>query len=235
MAEMIDEFIALGASIIREALPARYGADGRFVPEAPPAVGTPQPGFVGRRYRGVVILAPHPGEGGRASREPVHRVWDQVIAAWSANPSSETYDAVLRLWAEDREEWGPVWTRWTEPVLRGAGLAPDEVAFLNLIKNPLISNTSPLAQRRMAAVDWDWTKRQLDLLKPRAVVAGGKLVSEFLRSRVGNDFAVREQNRAIARAGVVGASRREIEAVETQELAAWVANIIRDEGRVRAI
>ena len=217
------EFISHGREVMREATVDRYGADSIRIPAAPPACRLPQPGFVGRAYSGIVILNPHPGEGDRASREPMHRRWDAVLQRWLDEGNRASYDNVFTLWDEDRDSWGAVWTRWLEPLLAEAGLDIEEVAFLNLIKHQLPSQTSEAVQRRMARVDWRFTSAQLEILRPTAVLAGGKLVGRILSElQPTPQFEVRVQNRARARRGVSAEARRVLEDGERRELASWL-------------
>lgn len=224
--ERLTAFIELGQRVIREAGSERYGSDSIHVPEAPPACRFPQPGFLGREYAGIVIMNPHPGEGAHPGREPSHRRWDLALQRWLERGDEPSYETALRLWEADRASWGPVWTRWLAPLLDEAGVSVDQVAFLNLIKNQLRSNTSEPVQRRLASRDWTFTSAQLALLKPRAVLAGGKFVGRVLNAKEPEPpFEVRVQSRARAIHGVRGPERRALEERERSELAAWLRQV----------
>ena len=76
---LLREFIRIGQEIMRWDRREAYGADFSRVAPSPPALGLASPGFLGRDYRGLVILGQNPGLGARRGSE--HRIWDGLLTA----------------------------------------------------------------------------------------------------------------------------------------------------------
>jgi len=168
---MLDNFVRVGQEILSCDWAAHYGPDIARVAPSPPGVGYAQPGFIGRDYRGLVFIGQNPGVG--ANRADVHRLWKQAFQKWHEQGTVAAYAEVFEFWRRDLHEW-IVWTQWIKPVLDRLNLSEDHIGYLNLCKNATSANTPPTG--RMYRSDWEWTRRQLDFLRPRVVVAGGVAV-----------------------------------------------------------
>lgn len=171
------EFIRLGQEIMRWDRQGAYGADFTRVAPSPPALGVASPGFLGREYRGLVVLNQNPGLGARRGSE--HRIWDRLLTAWRDEGTIEAYDEAFMFYLADFRHVA-VWRQWVEPVLDAAGLGAHAVAYLNLGKSVLRKNEPPRARDPIFEADWRWTRAQLDLLEPDVVLAGGKAVANLL-------------------------------------------------------
>ena len=148
-----------------------YGADFSRVAPSPPALGLASPSFLGRDYRGLVVLGQNPGLGARRGSE--HRIWDGLLTAWRDEGTTESYGKAFRFYLDDFQHVA-AWRQWVEPVLLAADLSAHEVAYLNLGKSVLRKNEPPRSPDPIFEADWRWTRAQLDLLEPAIVLAGGK-------------------------------------------------------------
>ena len=171
-----------------------YGADWDRVALSPPALRLASPGFLGREYRGLVVLAQNPGLG--AERGSEHRRWDRLLAAWRDEGTIAAYEEAFRFYLADFQHVA-AWRQWVAPVLAAADLSAREVAYLNMGKSVLRQNKTPKARDRIFEADWRWTRVQLELLAPDVVLAGGKAVARLL-NRYWPDppFGVIAQDRA---------------------------------------
>lgn len=191
---LVRDFIDLGREILRWDRRAAYGADWSRVAPSPPAIGFASPGFVGEHYRGVVLLAQNPGHG--EHRGTAHRKWDQLLSAWRDEGTLQAYREAFGFYVQDFQQV-VTWRSWSEPVLRAAGLSPRDIAYLNLGKSPLTGNPPPSSRARIFGADWYWTRKQLELLEPLVIVAGGLAVANLLEQFWRDPpFAVIAQNRA---------------------------------------
>ena len=191
---LVRNFIDLGREILRWDRRAAYGPDWSRVALAPPAIGLASPGFLGEDYRGVVVLGQNPGHG--EHRGGPHRRWDQLLAAWRDEGTLRAYREAFKFYVQDFQHV-TTWTSWSEPLLRSAGLAPRDVAYLNLGKSPLTGNPPPSPRDHIFRADWYWTHKQLELLDPVVVVAGGLAVARLLAHFWPDPpFGVIPQNRA---------------------------------------
>jgi len=191
---LLREFIRIGQEIMRWDRREAYGADFSRVAPSPPALGLASPGFLGRDYRGLVILGQNPGLGARRGSE--HRIWDGLLTAWRDEGTTESYGKAFRFYLDDFQHVA-AWRQWVEPVLLAADLSAHEVAYLNLGKSVLRKNESPRSPDPIFEADWRWTRAQFDLLEPDIVLAGGKAVAKLLWQYWPNPpFAVVEQDRA---------------------------------------
>jgi hypothetical protein len=200
--KMLDNFVRMGQEILSCDWTSYYGSDFTRVAPSPPGVGYAQPGFVGRDYRGLVFVGQNPGVG--AGRADEHRLWKREFQKWHDQGTVAAYTDVFQFWRRDLNEWD-VWKTYIKPVLHHLGFTEDHIGYLNLCKNATTTNTSPTPH--MYRSDWAWTRRQLELLEPRVVVAGGKEVAKQLNKRLTTDwpapsFIVLPQNRARARPGL---------------------------------
>lgn len=206
--ELLQEFIRIGQDIMRWDRREAYGADWDRVAEAPPDLAFPPPGYLGPDYRGVVFLDSNPSSA--PERRAEHGRWDALFEKWCDEGTVEAYDAVFEAYLR----YFPTlqyWQREVEPILRAANLEPRQICYLNLSKSvPRDNNTT----KRILRIDWLWTRKQLDLLRPAIVVLGGKgvgnLFKEFWpdsplravvqdRSKSQQGSAKRSQARRIAR------------------------------------
>ena len=192
--ELLREFIRIGQDIMRWDRREAYGADWDRVAPSPPAIGLASPGFLGREYRGLVVLAQNPGLG--AERGSEHRRWDRLLAAWRDEGTIAAYEEAFRFYLADFQHVA-AWRQWVAPVLAAADLSAREVAYLNMGKSVLRQNEPPKARDRIFEADWRWTRAQLELLAPDVVLAGGKAVARLL-NRYWPDppFGVIAQDRA---------------------------------------
>ena len=211
--QLVQDFIDLGREILRWDRRAAYGADWSRVAPSPPAIGLASPGFLGDDYCGVVLLGQNPGHG--EHRGTAHRRWDRLLSAWRDEGTLQAYREAFRFYLQDFKQV-VTWSSWSEPVLRAAGLKPRDVAYLNLGKSPLTENPPPRSRARIFEADWYWTRKQLELLDPLVVVAGGLAVADLLDQFWPDPpFGVIRQNRArsqnkAARAAQAGAIGRQI-------------------------
>ena len=168
-----------------------YGADWSRVAEAPPDLTVPVPGYLGPNYRGIVLLDMNPSSA--PERRTAHREWDARFKRWRDEGTIEAYSAVFEAYLR----YFPTlryWKQKVQPVLRSAGITPREVCYLNLSKSAIRGNKQPT--KGIIRADWHWTDRQLQLLAPRFVVAGGKGVGHLLDGLMPNPrFEVRVQDR----------------------------------------
>ena len=214
---LLQDFIDLGREILRWDRREAYGADWSLVAPSPPAIGLASPGFLGEDYRGVVLLAQYPGHG--EHRGAAHRRWDRLLSAWRDQGTLEAYRESFKFYLQDFQQV-VTWSRYSAPVLRAAGLKPHDVAYLNLGKSPLVGNPASRSRPvlRILKADWHWTRKQIEVLDPRVVVAGGLEVERVLhRFWLAPPFVVipqnrdRSQNKATlaARTGEIGRQIRE--------------------------
>ena len=190
------EFIRLGQEIMRWDRQGAYGADFTRVAPSPPALGVASPGFLGREYRGLVVLNQNPGLGARRGSE--HRIWDRLLTAWRDEGTIEAYDEAFKFYLADFRHVA-VWRQWVEPVLDAAGLGAHAVAYLNLGKSVLRKNEPPKppkARDPIFEADWRWTRAQLDLLEPDVVLAGKAVANLLSRYWPNPPFDVIVQDRA---------------------------------------
>ena len=201
---MLEDFIKLGRQIINFDYESAYGSDYRRV-STYPAVALPQPGFVGHSYKGVVILGLNPGEGAFRSWPELNREFGDLIQGWGRRADVATYNRVFSFFLGNFAN-SPTWDGWTRLVLEAASISVEDIALLNLVKVATKGDAKPTS--KMFAVDWEWTRKQLDVLQPKVVVAGGVAVLEqFNRRWIGiPPFQVHEQNR---RRSIPGPSRRQ--------------------------
>ena len=194
-------FIELGQQIIALDRQAELGRDFSRVAVQPPSVGVAQPGFMGAEYKGLVILGRNPGTGdNRPSRygfESKLAEWHRALEKWRDLGSLQAYMSAFDCWMGDLKEWR-VWSMYVEPILDRLQIDPSNIAYLNLFQSPTIANTRPTP--RMFRIGWTWTKRQLDILAPKAVIAGGKDVGAQLRaqwSKPSCEILVQDRNRSL--------------------------------------
>ncbi|HEX5480231.1 MAG TPA: hypothetical protein VFY79_10990 [Dehalococcoidia bacterium] len=189
----LREFVRAGQEMLACDWTAHYGADVSRIAPAPPAIRYAQPGFLGDDYRGIVVVNQNPGVGDSPDRAKMHRIWDGELEKWLRTGTIQSYEEVFRFWQRDLSNW-PVWKQWIAPILAPSGLDERNVAYLNLCKNQTRRNVAPTASMYWA--DWRWTRRQLEILRPHTVVAGGKAVADLLtRFWPEAPFKVVEQNR----------------------------------------
>lgn len=194
--QMLENFVHIGQDILSCNWATRYGHHIARVAPSPPGVGYAQPGFVGRDYRGLVVSR-NPAVG--TGRDEAHRLWDQAFRKWLDQGTVDAYLKVFQLWQRDFNEWGV--EKYIKPILELRNFTEDHIGYLNLCKNATISNIEPTV--RMYKSDWEWTERQLKLLQPRVVVAGGVEVDRQLKRfwtsrscRVLTQNRIRSQSRA---------------------------------------
>jgi len=188
---MLADFVRVGQEILSCDWAAHYGPDIARVAPSPPGVGYAQPGFLGRDYRGVVFIGQNPGVG--ADRAEVHRLWERAFRGWHDHGTVASYAETYQLWQSDLHGW-TVWTQWIKPILDRLSLTEDHIGYLNLCKNAATGNAAPTT--RMYQSDWAWTRRQVELLQPRVVIAGGVAVANRINMHwPAPPFIVLTQNR----------------------------------------
>jgi len=191
--KLLRDFVTLGQEILKCDWRQHYGSDFGRVAPSPPGIAYAQPGFVADDYRGVVLVGQNPGVGDTPDRARAHRVWDKHLEPWATGGGVEDYRAVLALWLRDLSNWA-VWHQWCAPLLQRSGLTVQNIGYLNIVKNQTTKNGAPTA--RMYEADWRWTQRQLEVLQPRIVIAGGKAVGDVINRYWRNaPFEVVVQNR----------------------------------------
>ncbi|MPZ48967.1 MAG: hypothetical protein GEU75_06600 [Dehalococcoidia bacterium] len=202
MDDLLSEFIDLGRRIIAWDRRAALGFDFQRIAVNAPSVGLAQPGFMGTEYKGLVVLGLNPGNGdNRLSRtgfQPKWQEWHEVLAKWRDSGTTAAYEKAFQCWLDDLREWR-VWSMYVQPLLNQLGFTPRNIAYLNLFQSPTIANAS--LTPRMIRTGWPWTKAQLDVLKPRAVVAGGKRVGDILAGLWPNppfEVIIQDRNRSLS-------------------------------------
>ena len=181
--EKLLQFVALGREIIQRRPDAAYGADSSRVAPSPPAVRLPQPGFAGDQYADIAIINQNPGWGGKRFRDGRITVqsiahWGDVLERWARDGTIDAYAAAYRLWAQDTGGWR-VWNRWIQPMLEPAGLGREHIAYLNLVFSPTAGNKPPTDH--MYEADFPLVARQIEILSPSIVIAGGKKVGDKIQ------------------------------------------------------
>ncbi|MDP6582333.1 MAG: hypothetical protein QF681_16895 [Vicinamibacterales bacterium] len=175
----LADFVSLGQEILRCDWTAHYGKDASRVAPSPPALAYAQPGFLGGDYTGLVVVGQNPGVGADAFWEKRHRVWDPLLRAWRDEGTVSAYADFHRTWQTGDLPYWTVWWKWVEPVLSRISLNENHVAYLNLVKNQTSENRPPTVG--MYDADWMFTRRQLDVLNPKVVIAGGLAVERQIR------------------------------------------------------
>lgn len=214
---LIQDFVELGREIIAFDRTTAFGDDYKRV-SVSPGTSHAQPGFMGHHFAGVVVLGQNPGEGNFGPWLKDNWELDRLLEAWERRADISAYDAAfaffLRTFANS-----PGWRDWVGPILQAGKISIEEVAVLNLVKVPTKKNRNPTS--RIYRSDWQWTEKQLDLLQPKIVVAGGVEVSRQLDRRYPNPpFVVHVQNRAKAIPGLsfdqlLGRRKQEADSIGT--------------------
>ena len=136
-------------------------------------------GYVGADYRsgsGLLLLAINPGGGGDAyeRRTAEDQVFIPLLMKFKeAGPTEivESFERVNTVFMRIVRGW-KIWTI-LEPTLDAAGVALEDVAYMNIVPYRTRGNKTPPAAVRERA----WKRivePSLDLLAPRAIVAIGK-------------------------------------------------------------
>ena len=199
--QSLNAFIRIGQDIMRWDRRKAYGSDYSRVAAGPPALSVASPGFLGHKYRGIVILNQNPGLG--KLRGEAHRRWDGLLVAWRDQGTRQAYDATFEFYTRDFPQV-QMWQQWVAPVLQAARLSVEEIGYLNIGKSVLIRNQPPRSGDVIFQADWSWTRQQLELLNPVVLVAGGRTVGALLDELWPSPpFEVVVQNRARSQNGQV--------------------------------
>lgn len=195
----LGAFIELGRDIIAFDRTRAFGGDHRHV-SLSPGTSRAQPGFMGHTFSGTVIVGQNPGEGNFGTWAKDNRELDGLLGAWHEQGTLQAYDAAFSFFRRTFAN-SPGWHDWVAPILLAGNISLEHIAVLNLVKVPTRQNRKPTSV--MYREDWQWTKKQLDLLTPTVVVAGGVEVHRQITRRYADPpFALHLQNRARAIPGL---------------------------------
>ena len=136
-------------------------------------------GYVGTDYRpgsGLLLLAINPGGGGYAYESRTaedHKFLPLLMEFKQAEPSElmESFERVNVAFMRIVRGWN-IWTI-LDPTLKAAGVAIEDVAYMNIVPYRTRGNVMPPAATRKRA----WARivqPSVDLLAPRAIIAMGK-------------------------------------------------------------
>jgi hypothetical protein len=162
----IATFALIGADLINEDISLRYGGLVPVNPERPL-----EPGFAPPRRRPKIITVSHyPNDGDLRSKVRDYNALRENFKRWGSDRTIETYRAAYADWL-DSVPVIPFHISHTLPVLNALGIAPDEIAWLPLVKAPMRPESKP----RMFIVQKDRpvTMGQLKLLTPLVVWVQG--------------------------------------------------------------
>ena len=150
-------------------------------------------GYVGVDWKpavGLLLLAINPGGGGDAyeSRTSEDQKFIPLLTRFKETEPSEvleSFELVNRAFMRIVKGWG-IWKKILDPTLNAAGVALEDVAYLNIVPYRTRNNQMPPAAARERA----WKRivePSLELLAPRAIVAMGQKAGNVVeRWYVGN-------------------------------------------------
>jgi hypothetical protein len=131
----------------------------------------PSPDFVGRRYRGLVIVGGNPGNSYNASTSQSDQVADQLMDRVRMHGRQEDAEKVLEFYPSWMLSWKQIVNASHREILR---FDIEEVAYLNLVKCKTLvgsSNTLRLVGTEVFERCADtYALRQLEILRPRFLV-----------------------------------------------------------------
>lgn len=157
--DTLEEFVRIGAELIREDRRVRYSG------LAPPGDRPLEPGFIPPDSPATVTLVSYyPNESdldhpGTAAYQRLR----EHFAAWGKEGTVAAYRAAYDDWLESLDRI-PFQSRWVKPILDGVGLSSGKIAWLPLIKVPLPAQAAPHDELIWADRMALW--QQLALLRP---------------------------------------------------------------------
>lgn len=155
----------------------------------------PQPGFVGKRYRpddGIVFVGKNPANGGDGMLPGDMQQYPLLKALCDASADNviPTFRHLMAGLGTTVMPCWPIVQVVVTPLLNGLRLSLDDVAYINLCK----FRTSNVPPRELYKRSWPTTLRQIELLRPSAIVAlGNGTHGELLRHYKGSARVFRIQ------------------------------------------
>jgi hypothetical protein len=176
---MVDrlELAQLWQSILRTDPNRLFGQDTEMLMNRPnTGDDLPQPGFVGPSYRpgGVLFLGNNPGNG-PSDPNDLDNLDIRHIRALRGLKTADadsllgSFEALMGALVQIMSEWGVV-RNYVRPILSGANMDLDSIAYLNLFK--WRSSEEPPARMYQDSW-WEHTGEQYRLLRPKFVIALG--------------------------------------------------------------
>ena len=178
-----------------------------------------QPGFVGRRYLpgGVLLIGQNPGNDrigkGRSEAdlrqyEILHRLREAGVnnaESLSAELMSVLGSFVMPTWLTVRNV--------VDPLLAALHLELDEICYINLIKFRTLDSGIPSELYKKL---WPHTARQIELLRPTAIVALGIETHKRLRHQYRGNASVFRVHRARGDTRLPAEGQKDIELIAEQ-------------------
>lgn len=152
---------------------------------------TPQPGFIGPNYSGIVVIGTNPGEGTEGTVAYQNRMFQRLTSFTAGHRTPEEFAALNAFLGNELTRGTLGNNLLAAPMLEAAGLSAQEIAYLNAVKcatSPGNSNPQRVVQSEtLRLCIEEYLSRQLALLRPRAIVFAWKPVRAALLS-VGIQF-----------------------------------------------
>ncbi len=145
-----------------------------------------QPGFVGPRYQpgGVLFVGMNPGGGPSKGICELDRKQYALLKHLKDAPPAQRVAAFDTLTADQSSimSQGRLFKNYVLPMLDGTGLDLGSVSYLNILKWRTVPGAS---LGRLYTLSWQaHTKRQLELLSPRVVIALGASLGNWLAAKL---------------------------------------------------
>jgi len=133
----------------------------------------PQPGFVGRNYKGLVFLGGNPSAGGKDSHKEQAANLYRRINKLSKSKEREDFDDVMNYLSIIMPSWY-VLDRSLSDSFSSLGTNLKDIAYINIFKCPTQKNGSNYSVHASPAklrVCFDkHTRPQLEILKPKTII-----------------------------------------------------------------
>ncbi|MGH7949948.1 MAG: hypothetical protein ACREQF_12030 [Candidatus Binataceae bacterium] len=180
-------FIDLGCEILRTNEAAHYGF-------RPPHHRGFQPGFMPpAKATKLLVLGANPSSGKRHESTSQRTDEERSLKRWKDEGTVEAYLEAYGVFLRDFQSW-TVFAEWVRPVLEAAVVSVTEIAWLNTVKSPTPSGFAPPVD--MVRLDSSWLRRQIELVRPDAILYGGVAVAKNVRKFLGDGLPPRVvQNR----------------------------------------
>lgn len=148
------------------------------------------PGFIGKEYKGLVIIGRNPGSSGSANRREIDKRTFNSLSSFKNNPT-KSFDAYQDALKSAMEEW-TVWKKSKdlrdEFFYKRHNIEPDNIAFINLakcrLKDPKKKLIPNICLQCTKECFKNFTQKQLEVLNPTHIIYLFKGVRDTLTTKL---------------------------------------------------
>ena len=152
---------------------------------------SPQPGFIGRNYQGIVIIGANPGTGGeREYYQQMNRKYYAMADSFANSNDISDYHKYLDFSADYMQSWNQ--HLCNNKFRDFLDYDIEDIAYINIVKCRTTQTSSDVFANCGATVTYrcaeQYLLRQLDILKPKYIVGHWKTIGNTLE-RLGYDLS----------------------------------------------